>query len=162
LWRNGRFGVLVVDDEPSVLMTYRLILEKRDYAVHTADTSVRAKALLQQHKYDLLLCDYSLEQEHTGFEVIQEARRIDPKVAAVLLTGYASKETVERAQADNVSVLFKPIDISEFFRTVESLKRGNDAPTDDTPGEGEKGKQQERKRTGGKTRAAAGPDTEHR
>lgn len=148
--------MLVVDDEPSVLMTYRLILEKRDCAVHTAETSSQAKQLLQQHRYDLLLCDYSLEQEHTGFEVIQEARRINPAIAAVLLTGYASKETVERAQADNVSVLFKPIDINEFFRTVEGLKRGTDAPTDDT----HEGKEQERKRASRKGRAASNRGTD--
>ncbi len=33
LWRKGKFGILVVDDEPSVLMTYLLILEKRGFAV---------------------------------------------------------------------------------------------------------------------------------
>lgn len=160
MWRNGKFGVLVVDDEPSVLMTYRLILEKRDCAVHTAETSSQAKQLLQENRYDLLLCDYSLEQEHTGFEVIHEARRIDPAIAAVLLTGYASKETVERAQADNVSVLFKPIDINEFFRTVESLKRGTDAPTDDTHQGKEQEQEQEPKRARGKGRAASNRSTD--
>ncbi|GAC1657740.1 MAG: hypothetical protein NVS9B15_19110 [Acidobacteriaceae bacterium] len=110
-------------------MTYQLILQKRDFAVHTAESSLKAIELLKHNPYDLLLCDYSLEQEHTGFEVIDAARRANPGIAAVLLTGYASKETVDRAQSDNVTVLFKPIDIEEFFRTVENLKRGKDAQT---------------------------------
>jgi DNA-binding NtrC family response regulator len=153
LWRNGKFGILVVDDEPAVLATYELILKKRDFAVHVAESSSRAIQLLGEYTYDLLLCDYSLEQEHTGFEVIHAARRVHPDIAAVLLTGYASKETVDRAQADNVTVLFKPIDIEEFFRTVESLKRGKDAQASQQ--KTDQGKRQERKRPKGKARAAA-------
>ncbi|MEO8725143.1 MAG: response regulator, partial [Acidobacteriaceae bacterium] len=98
---EGNFAILIVDDEPSVLLTYRLILEKKGYAVRTAETSTDALRLLSACKFDLLLCDYSLEQEHTGFEVIQAARIDDPLVSAVLLTGYASIETVERANRDN-------------------------------------------------------------
>lgn len=138
---EAKFAILIVDDEPSVLLTYRLILEKKGYAVRTAETSTDALRLLSACKFDLLLCDYSLEQEHTGFEVIQAARIDDPLVSAVLLTGYASIETVERANRDNVIVLFKPIDIEEFFRTVESLrtrtKRGKDAEEDQHQSQGQ-------------------------
>jgi DNA-binding NtrC family response regulator len=133
LWRNGKFGILIVDDEPSVLMTYKLILEKRGYAVKTVETSTEAVRMLAEHKFDLLLCDYSLEQEHTGFEVIDTARKGDPGIPAVLLTGYASKETVDHANENNITVLFKPIDIHEFFRTIENLKRGKDGQEGDHP-----------------------------
>ena len=154
MWREGKFGVLVVDDEPSVLMTYKLILQRRGYAVHTAETSVKAIELVNANTYDLLLCDYSLEQEHTGFEVIQAARARDPKITAVLLTGYASKETVTRAQADNITVLFKPIDIEEFFRTVENLKRDDHGQADKL--ESEKGAGEKRESKTGKRGASAG------
>jgi DNA-binding NtrC family response regulator len=161
LWRNGKYGILVVDDEPSVLVTYRLILEKRGYAVRTANTSVEAIRLLHQDTFDMLLCDYSLEQEHTGFEVIAEGRKLNPKVTAVLLTGYASKETVDRATANDVTVLFKPIDIEEFFRTLETLRRGADAQAaEQATGQGkdEQAEQIDEERSGseaGKGRAAA-------
>lgn len=141
-----------MDDEPSVLMTYLLILEKRGFAVHTAQTSTEAIRMVEQNTYDLLLCDYSLEQEHTGFEVIQVARKRAPQLAAVLLTGYASQETVEYAQSHNVTVLFKPIDIDEFFRTVENLKRGNNAETSEAQVSENK---QKRSGTGGKKGRAA-------
>jgi DNA-binding NtrC family response regulator len=162
LWRNGKYGILVVDDEPSVLVTYRLILEKRGYAVRTANTSVEAIRLLHEEAYDMLLCDYSLEQEHTGFEVIEEGRRLNPKVTAVLLTGYASKETVDTATANDITVLFKPIDIEEFFRTLDTLRRGADAQAADQQaaeqGKDEQAEQSDEGRDGtetGKGRAAA-------
>src|SRR5579883_3319970 len=109
MWRNGKPGILVVDDEPSVLMTYGLILEKEGYAVRTAETSTQAIGELEARTFDLILCDYSLEQEHTGFEVIDRARQLHPKVATVLLTGYASAETVDEAKRKGIAVLFKPI-----------------------------------------------------
>src|SRR5579872_5852286 len=116
-----KYSILVVDDERSVLTTYGLILAKRGYDVETAISSVDALAALKKRDFDLLLCDYSLEQEHTGFEVIQYGRQKKPGVKAALLTGYASKETAEEARKDGIAILYKPIDIEEFFTTVDKL-----------------------------------------
>jgi DNA-binding NtrC family response regulator len=116
-----KHSILVVDDERSVLTTYGLILDKKGYDVETAISSVEALAALKRRDFDLLLCDYSLEQEHTGFEVIQDARRRKPDVKAALITGYASKETADEARKDGIAILYKPIDIEEFFTTIEKL-----------------------------------------
>ena len=69
-----KFSILVVDDERAVLTTYGLILSKKGYDVETAISSVDALDCLKRRNFDLLLCDYSLEQEHTGFEVIEYGR----------------------------------------------------------------------------------------
>lgn len=117
------YSILVVDDERSVLTTYGLILSKKGYDVETAISSVEALAALRRRDFDLLLCDYSLEQEHTGFEVIQYGRSRKPDVKAAILTGYASKETAEEARKDGIAILYKPIDIEEFFSTIDKLLR---------------------------------------
>ena len=139
MWRQGKLGILVVDDERSVLATYALILQKQGYAVQTAISSVEARDILDQHEFDLLLCDYSLEQEHTGFEVIEYARRKNPGVKAILITGYASKETADQAKQDNIEVLYKPIDIQEFFDTVGTLLGKNYASDKEGAAQQEKG-----------------------
>lgn len=114
--------VLVVDDEPSVLITYRLILEQQGYRVSAALTSTEALRVVREDNVDLLLCDLSLEQQHSGFEVIDAAREKNPNVPVVLLTGYASKDATESARRNKIRVLFKPIDIQEFLGTIsESL-----------------------------------------
>ena len=66
--------VLVVDDEAAVLLTYKMILEREGYQVTAASTSLEAKSAIEKQDFDLVLCDYSLEQQHTGFEVIAAAR----------------------------------------------------------------------------------------
>ena len=116
-------SVLVVDDEASVLMTYKLILEQQGYEVVAAATSKQAIDAVASRAFDLVLCDFSLEQQHSGFEVIDAARKKDPGVPCVLLTGYATLETADEAKQNGIEVLFKPIDIAEFLNTTAALLR---------------------------------------
>lgn len=119
-----KYRVLVVDDEPSVLTTYRMILEQKGYDVVAAASSQEAHRALGSEKLDLLLCDLSLEKQDSGFEVIDYARQHQPGLPALLLTGYASHDVSDRAQQNGVSVLFKPIDIEEFLQTISARLRG--------------------------------------
>ncbi len=58
---NPKSRIMVVDDEASVLITYRLILEQQGYIVGAFSKSSDAIRALEEEKYDLVLCDYSLE-----------------------------------------------------------------------------------------------------
>jgi DNA-binding NtrC family response regulator len=118
----------VVDDEPNVLVTYRLILQQQGYAVSAAISSSEARNILQQGNVDLLLCDLSLEKQQSGFDVIQFGRSLDASLQAVLLTGYASIEANERAEQENIPVLFKPIDIQQLLQVITELLRKNNEP----------------------------------
>ncbi len=117
--------ILVVDDEPNVLVTYRLILQQQGYEVNAAISSEEARNTLQKGGVDLLLCDLSLEKQQSGFDVIQFGREIDPGLSAVLLTGYASVEANDRAERENIPVLFKPIDIQQLLTVIVELLRKN-------------------------------------
>ncbi len=118
-----RSRILVVDDEPSVLLTYRMILEQQGYEVLGAASSIEARKAIEKDEIDLLLCDLSLEERHTGFEVIEYARKRQPQTISVLLTGYASKDVSDQAEQGGVAVLFKPIDIEEFLSTISAQLR---------------------------------------
>lgn len=117
--------ILVVDDEPNVLVTYRLILQQQGYEVSAAISSEEARNILQKGGIDLLLCDLSLEKQQSGFDVINFGRSVDPAIQTVLLTGYASVEANERAEQENIPVLFKPIDIQQLLQVIAELLRKN-------------------------------------
>jgi len=125
---EAKSRVLVVDDEAAVLLTYKLILERQGYEVVACCTSVQAIAAIEKQKFDVVLCDYSLEEQHRGFEVITAARRRDPDVPAALLTGYATKETADEAASRGIGVMFKPIEIEEFLATTSNMLRKNHEP----------------------------------
>lgn len=123
-----KYRVLVVDDEAAVLLTYQLILERQGYEVVACGTSRQAIAALSAQNFDIVLCDYSLEEQHTGFEVISAARKRDATVPAALLTGYATKETADEATGQGIGVMFKPIEIEEFLATTSNMLRKNNEP----------------------------------
>jgi DNA-binding NtrC family response regulator len=118
-----RCHILVVDDEPHVLLTYRMILQQQGYEVSAAISAEEARQMLLERKIDLLLCDLSLEKQENGFDVIEFARRKDPQMPAVLLTGYATQDANLRADETGIPVLFKPIDIKELLHTITELLR---------------------------------------
>jgi two-component system, NtrC family, nitrogen regulation response regulator NtrX len=115
--------ILVVDDEASVLVTYRMILEQQGYEPTAVLSSVEALEAVDKIDFDLLMCDLSLEESHTGFEIFAVARQRRPNIPCVLLTGYASHEAVQEAEKSGIAVLFKPIDIEEFLSTIATLVR---------------------------------------
>jgi DNA-binding NtrC family response regulator len=117
--------ILVVDDEPNVLVTYRMILQQRGYEVSAAVSSEEARTVLARDSIDLLLCDLSLEKQENGFDVVEVARQKKPEMPALLLTGYATPEATERAHELGIPVLFKPIDINELLKSISTLLREN-------------------------------------
>jgi DNA-binding NtrC family response regulator len=123
-----KYRVLVVDDEAAVLLTYRLILEQQGYEVVACGTSREAIAAVEKQKFDVVLCDYSLEEQHTGFEVISAARKRNAAVPAALLTGYATKDTADEASAQGIGIMFKPIEIDEFLATTSNMLRRPNEP----------------------------------
>ena|SRR5450755_3826286 len=120
-----KFHILVVDDEPNVLVTYRLILQQQGYDVSAAISSEEARRSLSEEVIDLLLCDLSLEKQANGFDVIEFGRRKNPAMPTVLLTGYATQEAVDRADQLGIPMLFKPIDIKQLLQTISELVRSD-------------------------------------
>lgn len=125
---DRKYRILVVDDEASVLLTYRLILEQQGYTVAACGTAREAIHAVDHQEFDLVLCDYSLEEQHTGFEVIEAARQRKPGIPAALLTGYATKETADEAAGQRIGIMFKPIEIDEFLATTSTLLRRDNEP----------------------------------
>jgi DNA-binding NtrC family response regulator len=131
---SAKLRILVVDDEASVLTTYRMILELQGYDVVACPTWREAVAAVETQSFDGVLCDYSLEQHHTGVEVIAAARRRDAAMPAALMTGYANEETANEAAGENIAIMFKPIEIQEFLETTARMvRRSNERQEDKTP-----------------------------
>jgi len=122
--RARKYRILVVDDEPSVLLTYQMILEQKGYEVVAAPSSGEARSVLESSlQLDLMLCDLSLEEKDSGFAIIEYARHRQPGLPALLLTGYAGKYISARALHLGVSVLLKPVDIQEFLGAIRAHLR---------------------------------------
>ncbi|MFL5345897.1 MAG: response regulator [Hyalangium sp.] len=109
--------LLVVDDEPVVLdVCGRLLARESDLVVIQATSAEEALPLLQSQRIDVLITDKNLPVM-SGIELIAEARRLQPALEAMMITGYASSESVIAAFAAGASdYILKPFDDLRVLR----------------------------------------------
>src|SRR5919199_1589315 len=84
--------VLVVDDEPNVLVTIAAILEQEGYQVTTTSSAEGALDQLRVGRFDMVLTDLRMEGA-SGLSLVAELQAHWPDTTAVMLTGFASLES---------------------------------------------------------------------
>jgi len=93
---TGPIRVLLVDDEPLVLMSLRRLLLRDDFEVTTCSSGADGLALVAQAVFDLVVSDYMMPTMN-GLEFLEQVRPRLPRAARVLLTAQADKTLVDRA-----------------------------------------------------------------
>jgi DNA-binding NtrC family response regulator len=111
--------ILVVDDEPSVTGSLRLILGEAGYDVSTAHSVADSANLLKQTKVDLVITDLRLS-DGTGIELITHIKANTPDIEVILMTGYGSIDvTIEAIKAGAYYYLEKPYTPDRLFALVD-------------------------------------------
>ena len=118
-WGNGvelPVGeVLIADDDPDFRQMLVHRAQRMGLNVYEAPDGKQAMAALEKRTYDVLILDLYMPN-HTGLEVFQAARRRDPEVQALVLTGNASVETaVEALRSGAYDYLMKPLESLAVF-----------------------------------------------
>jgi DNA-binding NtrC family response regulator len=109
--------VLIVDDDPGVRESFRLILEDA-YEVLEAPDGPRALALLPAHHVDLVLLDIRLP-EMDGIEVLERIKALDETVEVVLVTAVKTVRTAVAAmKLGAFDYLTKPFEEEELLAVV--------------------------------------------
>jgi CheY-like chemotaxis protein len=81
-----RFRILVVEDEPSIRETIRLILEGEGYEVLTAADGVDGLHALSNSLPDLIISDLNMPRM-SGFEFLAVVRERFPHIATIAMSG---------------------------------------------------------------------------
>jgi CheY-like chemotaxis protein len=106
---NEQRKVLVVDDDPVVGESFNRVLSRKGYAVITAANGDEALAKMQAERYDLVFTDLRMPGMD-GLEVAEQVKARQPWTPVVIVTGYGSKPSEDRARAIGVSeFLNKPL-----------------------------------------------------
>jgi DNA-binding NarL/FixJ family response regulator len=90
--------VLIVDDHQLLRRGLREVLaeEFSELEVGEADSSQTALEMLLTKQWDLVLLDIAIPGR-SGLEVLQEAKRLQPQAAVLVLSGYAEEQFAVRA-----------------------------------------------------------------
>jgi two-component system cell cycle sensor histidine kinase/response regulator CckA len=113
-----RSKILVVDDELGPRESLRMLL-KPHYDVRTADNPHRGLSEIDGFRPDLAILDIKMP-EMDGLELLKRIKGIDPSIEVVMITAYASLETVKQALSHGAfEYLIKPFarqDLEEVVR----------------------------------------------
>lgn len=116
--------VLVVDDEPQVLAVAKAILEAHGFEVHITDSGEAALNLIAQpagpgQRIDLVILDLTMPGHLSGFEVLEEMRRIDAHLPVLACSGYFQENARDLCQAIGFTdILPKPYTLDHLVATV--------------------------------------------
>jgi signal transduction histidine kinase len=115
-----RGRLILVDDEPVILNLLASVFEEDPYNVVACADGAAALAAMEAGGVDVLLTDKNLP-DISGLELIRHARRIQPDAQCIVLTGYASLDTVLAAmQLEAFDYIVKPPkDIFDIRRKVK-------------------------------------------
>ena len=120
---NGR-KVLLVDDEPPIIVAIKEYLSSLGCEVDSAQELEEALALIAKKLYHLVIADLRL----TGFggaeglEVLSHARERSPETRLIILSAYGSPEIEMEARRRGVDhFLHKPTPLGEIARLAEEL-----------------------------------------
>jgi len=110
--------VLLVDDEVTVLLTMKAVLEISGFDVDTAASAREGKSKIKLREYQMVITDMRMESDASGREVIQAARTAPYHPAVALLTAFP-EDDYDDLGADKV--LVKAQHTAALLRDIEKL-----------------------------------------
>ena len=115
--------ILIVDDEPSIIVPVQFLMEQNGHDVMVAFSGEEAMEIIAEKKVDLILLDIMLPVID-GFEVCQRVRE-NPrwnKIKIILLTALGSDANVEKGLALGADAyITKPFSNIEIVDKVKEL-----------------------------------------
>jgi DNA-binding response OmpR family regulator len=110
--------VLLVDDEVTVLLTMKAVLEISGFDVDTAASAREGKSKIKLREYQMIITDMRMESDAAGREVIQAARNAAYHPAVALLTAFPDDDWADMG-ADKM--LVKPMQTALLIKQIEKL-----------------------------------------
>jgi signal transduction histidine kinase len=115
--------ILVVEDEVGSRLTLCGILEDAGYEVTGVEKGTEALEVIKDGNFNVIITDIKLP-DVGGMSVLELAKEINPDVAVVIMTGYASVETAVNAVNEGAYAYFvKPINMDEMKTAIVNALR---------------------------------------
>lgn len=112
--------VLLVEDNPDTRNVMRLLLERKGYAVFSANSVRAALQIAQNHTCDVVISDISLP-DGTGHDLIRQLAKLGP-VRAIAMSGFGMEDDIKRSiDAGFRAHIVKPLDFEKLNAALQKL-----------------------------------------
>jgi DNA-binding NtrC family response regulator len=112
-------SILVVDDDVDTCRNLADILSDFGYAVEVAHDGYEALKRIDSRRFDVALLDLKMPGMD-GLQLYREMKRRQPAIVAIIVSAYATGETVQEAQQAGAShVLPKPVDPRRLLPLID-------------------------------------------
>jgi len=110
--------ILIVDDEPQICDSLKILLSRQGYEITTANSGKKALEILESSSFDILLLDMVIP-DLSGFEIMDHINSSGYDLLIIVITGNASIESAVKALKKGAyDYLRKPFEYEELLRRV--------------------------------------------
>jgi len=123
-------AILLVDDEPNIVMSLEFLMRKNGYRVGIARNGTEALAALAQTPYDLVLLDVMMP-DVDGYQVCRQLRQRPDRAATkvIFLSAKSQPADVQKGYEAGADLYIpKPFSTRQLMQKVRELL-GEVAPT---------------------------------
>jgi two-component system NtrC family response regulator len=114
-------NILIIDDEKNQRDILTGYLRKKGFNLFSASNGDEGIKNVQSNMIDIIFSDYKMPGK-TGLEVLEEVKKINPKIDFVILTAFGTIENavtaMRRGAFDYIS---KPVDLDELDLLIERI-----------------------------------------
>jgi CheY-like chemotaxis protein len=126
--RADKPRILLVDDDAVVRRLMTKVIEGKGMCCVAAESAETAIPIMEKQLFNALVLDKNLPGMD-GVELAGLARRIQPGVPVLMITGYASEESASQAAAFGVAdYIRKPIDLQDFRKRLNTVLDADAGP----------------------------------
>ncbi len=113
--------VLLIDDEPILLVTVSESLAKAGYQVEVAENGRKGLEKFQADAFDIVITDMVMP-DLSGIEVLREIKQVAPRSLVVMISAYGSIEkAVEAMKLGAHDFITKPFSLEELLLKIQKI-----------------------------------------
>ncbi len=120
--RDGKYVVLVIDDDVEFGQALRIMLEANGFAVEEARTAELGLRVYSNVKPDVILVDLMMEEVDAGANFAKELKLLDNRAPIFLLSGAGDvmSASIDYNQLGFSGVFQKPIDENRLLKVLRA------------------------------------------
>ena len=117
-----QYKILVVDDEPDILLTFKIVLEENGFKTDAFNDPILALRNFTAGSYDLAILDIRMPRI-TGLGLYKELIKIDNKIRICFLSAISNYQEFSKyfPTINESQVIIKPVDNQTLIESINKI-----------------------------------------